>query len=85
MSDDFHGVPVLWPSHNGLGIGQDAPVVMYDTAWFETADIAVISYLGWTRLCYVPWSQLFIKSKSTLEDYSSMTLKNIGEVYKNMG
>ena len=66
----------------GLGNRSWFWVIMYDTAWFETADIAVRELAIWVGLACAICAMIpaiFIKSKSTVEeDYSPMTLKNIG-------
>lgn len=87
MSDDFHERTSIMAIAQWIGqwawvIAPWFWVIMYDTAWFETADIAVRELAIWVGLgcaicAMVP--AIFIKSKSTLEeDYSPMTLKNIG-------
>ena len=87
MSDDFHERTSIMAVAQWIGqwawvIAPWFWVIMYDTAWFETADIAVRELAIWVGLgcaicAMVP--AIFIKSKSTLEeDYSPMTLKNIG-------
>ena len=87
MSDDFHERTSIMAIAQWIGqwawvIAPWFWVIMYDTAWFETADVAVRELAIWVGLgcaicAMVP--ALFIKSKSTLEeDYSPMTLKNIG-------
>lgn len=87
MSDDFHERTSIMAVAQWIGqwawvIAPWFWVIMYDTAWFETADVAVRELAIWVGLgcaicAMVP--ALFIKSKSTLEeDYSPMTLKNIG-------
>lgn len=87
MSDDFHERTSIMAVAQWLGqwawvIAPWFWVIMYDTAWFETADVAVRELAIWVGLgcaicAMVP--AIFIKSKSTLEEnYSPMTLKNIG-------
>ena len=87
MSDDFHERTSIMAIAQWIGqwawvIAPWFWVIMYDTAWFETADIAVRELAIWVGLAcsicaMVP--AIFIKSKSTLEeDYSPMTMKNIG-------
>ncbi len=87
MSDDFHERTSIMAVAQWIGqwawvIAPWFWVIMYDTAWFESADIAVRELAIWVGLgcaicAMVP--AIFIKSKSTLEeDYSPMTLKNIG-------
>ena len=66
----------------GLVIAPWFWVIMYDTAWFETADVAVRELAIWVGLACAICAMvpaIFIKSKSTLEEnYSPMTMKNIG-------
>ena len=87
MSDDFHERTSIMAIAQWIGqwawvIAPWFWVIMYDTAWFETADTAVRELAIWVGLgcaicAMVP--AIFIKSKSTLEEnYSPMTLKNIG-------
>jgi GPH family glycoside/pentoside/hexuronide:cation symporter len=87
MSDDFHERTSIMAIAQWIGqwawvIAPWFWVIMYDSAWFETADVAVRELAIWVGLgcaicAMVP--AIFIKSKSTLEeDYSPMTLKNIG-------
>jgi len=87
MSDDFHERTSIMAIAQWIGqwawvIAPWFWVIMYDTAWFETADVAVRELAIWVGLgcaicAMVP--AIFIKSKSTLEeDYSPMTVKNIG-------
>jgi GPH family glycoside/pentoside/hexuronide:cation symporter len=87
MSDDFHERTSIMAIAQWIGqwawvIAPWFWVIMYDSAWFETADVAVRELAIWVGLgcaicAMVP--AIFIKSKSTLEeDYTPMTLKNIG-------
>ena len=87
MSDDFHERTSIMAVAQWIGqwawvIAPWFWVIMYDTAWYETADIAVRELALWVGIgcaicAMIP--AIFIKSKSTLEeDYSPMTLKNIG-------
>ena len=87
MSDDFHERTSIMAVAQWLGqwawvIAPWFWIIMYDTTWFETADVAVRELAIWVGLgcaicAMVP--AIFIKSKSTLEEnYSPMTLKNIG-------
>ena len=87
MSDDFHERTSIMAIAQWIGqwawvIAPWFWVIMYDTAWFETADIAVRELAIWVGLACAFCAMapaIFIKSKSTLEeDYSPMTLKNIG-------
>ena len=87
MSDDFHERTSIMAIAQWIGqwawvIAPWFWVIMYDTAWFETADIAVRELAIWVGLACAICAMvpaIFIKSKSTVEeDYSPMTLKNIG-------
>ena len=87
MSDDFHERTSIMAIAQWIGqwawvIAPWFWVIMYDTAWFETADIAVRELAIWVGLACAICAMvpaIFIKSKSTLEeDYSPMTMKNIG-------
>ncbi|MEL0275045.1 MAG: MFS transporter [Flavobacteriaceae bacterium] len=87
MSDDFHERTSIMAIAQWIGqwawvIAPWFWVIMYDTAWFETADVAVRELAIWVGLACAICAMvpaIFIKSKSTLEEnYSSMTLKNIG-------
>ena len=87
MSDDFHERTSIMAIAQWIGqwawvIAPWFWVIMYDTAWFETADIAVRELAIWVGIACAVCAMvpaIFIKSKSTLEeDYSPMTLKNIG-------
>jgi len=87
MSTDFHERTRLMAVAQWIGqwawvIAPWFWVIMYDTAWFETADIAVRELAIWVGLACAICAMvpaIFIKSKSTLEeDYSPMTMKNIG-------
>lgn len=98
MSDDFHERTSIMAVAQWIGqwawvIAPWFWVIMYDTAWYETADIAVRELAVWVGIgcaicAMIP--ALFIKSKSTLEeDYSPLTLKNIGgslvEIWNSFG
>ncbi|MEL0225900.1 MAG: MFS transporter [Flavobacteriaceae bacterium] len=87
MSDDFHERTSIMAIAQWIGqwawvIAPWFWVIMYDTAWFETADIAVRELAIWVGLACAICAMvpaIFIKSKSTLEEnYSPMTMKNIG-------
>ena len=87
MSDDFHERTSIMAIAQWIGqwawvIAPWFWVIMYDTAWFETADIAVRELAIWVGLACAICAMvpaIFIKGKSTLEeDYSPMTMKNIG-------
>ncbi|MCH1417474.1 MAG: MFS transporter [Flavobacteriaceae bacterium] len=86
MSDDFHERTSIMAIAQWIGqwawvIAPWFWVIMYDTAWFETADIAVRELAIWVGLACAICAMvpaIFIKGKSTLEeDYSPMTMKNI--------
>ncbi|MGB1448842.1 MAG: MFS transporter [Flavobacteriaceae bacterium] len=98
MSDDFHERTSIMAVAQWIGqwawvIAPWFWVIMYDTAWYETADIAVRELAVWVGIgcaicAMIP--ALFIKSKSTLEeDYSPLTLKNMGgslvEIWNSFG
>lgn len=98
MSDDFHERTSIMAVAQWIGqwawvIAPWFWVIMYDTAWYETADIAVRELAVWVGIgcaicAMIP--AIFIKSKSTLEeDYSPLTLKNIGgslvEIWNSFG
>ena len=98
MSDDFHERTSIMAVAQWIGqwawvIAPWFWVIMYDTAWYETADIALRELAVWVGLvcafcAMIP--ALFIKSKSTLEeDYSPLTLKNMGgslvEIWNSFG
>ena len=87
MSDDFHERTSIMAIAQWIGqwawvIAPWFWVIMYDTTWFETADIAVRELAIWVGIACAICAMvpaIFIKSKSTLEeDYSPMTMKNIG-------
>lgn len=87
MSDDFHERTSIMAIAQWIGqwawvIAPWFWVIMYDTAWFETADVAVRELAIWVGLACAICAMvpaIFIKSKSTLEEnYSPMTMKNIG-------
>lgn len=94
MSDDFHERTSIMAVAQWIGqwawvIAPWFWVIMYDTEWYATADIAVRELAVWVgigcALCaMVP--AVFIKSKSTLdENYSPLTLQNIGGSIKEIG
>ena len=87
MSGDFHERTSIMAIAQWIGqwawvIAPWFWVIMYDTAWFETADVAVRELAIWVGLACAICAMvpaIFIKSKSTLEEnYSPMTMKNIG-------
>ena len=94
MSNDFHERTNIMATAQWIGqwawvIAPWFWVIMYDPAWFESAEVATRSLAVWVGiLCaicaIVPG--IFIKSKSTLnEDYSPLKLKNIGNSLKEIG
>lgn len=94
MSDDFHERTSIMAIAQWIGqwawvIAPWFWVIMYDTEWYATADFAVRELAVWVgvgcALCaMVP--AIFIKSKSTLEEnYSPLTIKNIGGSLKEIG
>ena len=94
MSNDFHertdimGI-AQWIGQWAWVIAPWFWVIMYDPAWFESAEVATRSLAVWVGIIFgicaiVPG--VFIKSKSTLEeDYSPLNLKNIGNSLKEIG
>ena len=88
MSDDFHERTSIMAVAQWIGqwawvIAPWFWVIMYDTEWYETADIAVRELAIWVGLICAAFAMvpaIFIKSKSTLEEnYSPLTIKNIGQ------
>lgn len=94
MSDDFHERTSIMAVAQWIGqwawvIAPWFWVIMYDPAWFESAEVATRSLAVWVGIIFticalVPG--IFIKSKPTLnEDYSPLNLKNIGNSLKEIG
>ena len=94
MSDDFHERTSIMAIAQWIGqwawvIAPWFWVIMYDTEWYATADFAVRELAVWVgvgcALCaMIP--AIFIKGKSTLdENYSPLTIKNIGGSLKEIG
>jgi GPH family glycoside/pentoside/hexuronide:cation symporter len=94
MSDDFHERTNIMATAQWIGqwawvIAPWFWVVMYDPAWFESAEVATRSLAVWVGVIFaicaiVPG--IFIKSRSTLnEDYSPLNFKNIGNSLKEIG
>jgi len=93
MSNDFHERTNIMAIAQWIGqwawvIAPWFWVIMYDKGWFESADVATRELAIWvgiacTICAIVP--AIFIKSKSTLnENYSPLTLKNIGSSLKEI-
>jgi GPH family glycoside/pentoside/hexuronide:cation symporter len=94
MSNDFHERTNIMATAQWIGqwawvIAPWFWVIMYDQAWFESAEVATRSLAVWVGLAcaicaIIPG--IFIKSKSTLnEDYSPLKLKYIGNSLKEIG
>jgi len=94
MSNDFHERTNIMAIAQWIGqwawvIAPWFWVIMYDKGWFESADVATRELAIWvgiacTICAIVP--AIFIKSKSTLNEnnYSPLTLKNIGGSLKEI-
>jgi len=87
MSNDFHERTHIMAVAQWIGqwawvIAPWFWVIMYDPTWYETADIAVRELAIWVGILCALFAMvpaIFIESKSTLnENYSPLTLKNIG-------
>ncbi len=87
MSDDFHERTNIMAVAQWIGqwawvIAPWFWVIMYDPAWFPSADVAARELAIWVAIpcaicAMVP--AFFIKSESTLdEDYDPLTISNIG-------
>lgn len=94
MSNDFHERTNIMATAQWIGqwawvIAPWFWVVMYDPAWFESAEVATRTLAVWVGIIFAICAIIpgvFIKSKSTLnEDYSPLNLKNIGNSLKNIG
>ena len=94
MSDDFHERTSIMAVAQWIGqwawvIAPWFWVVMYDPEWYATADVAVRELAVWVGIIFAICAMvpaIFIKSKSTVnEDYSPLTLKNIGGSLKEIG
>lgn len=94
MSNDFHERTNIMAIAQWIGqwawvIAPWFWVIMYDPAWFESAEVATRSLAVWVGIIFticaiVPG--VFIKSKSTLnENYSPLNLKNIGNSLREIG
>jgi GPH family glycoside/pentoside/hexuronide:cation symporter len=93
MSDDFHERTSIMAVAQWIGqwawvIAPLFWIIMYDPDWFPSAEVAVRQLAFWVAIpcaicAMVP--AVFLKSKSTLnEDYSPLTLKNIGGSLKEI-
>jgi GPH family glycoside/pentoside/hexuronide:cation symporter len=87
MSDDFHERTSIMAVAQWIGqwawvIAPWFWVIMYDTEWYATADIAVRDLAVWVGIICAFFAMvpaIFIKSKSTInENYSPLNLKNVG-------
>ncbi|WP_299106866.1 MFS transporter [uncultured Winogradskyella sp.] len=94
MSDDFHERTSIMAVAQWIGqwawvIAPWFWVIMYDPEWYPTADVAVRELAIWVGIIFAICAMvpaIFIKSKSTVnEDYSPLTLKNIGGSLKEIG
>ena len=93
MSDDFHERTSIMAVAQWIGqwawvIAPWFWVIMYDTEWYATADIAVRDLAVWVGIICALFAitpAIFIKGKSTLnEDYSPLNLKNVGGSLKEI-
>jgi GPH family glycoside/pentoside/hexuronide:cation symporter len=87
MSDDFHERTNIMAVSQWIGqwawvIAPWFWVIMYDPAWFPTAEAATRELAIWVGIACMLFAMvpaIFIKSKSTLnENYSPLTVKTIG-------
>ncbi|MFT5889975.1 MAG: GPH family glycoside/pentoside/hexuronide:cation symporter [Dokdonia sp.] len=94
MSNDFHERTSIMATAQWIGqwawvIAPWFWVIMYDPAWFESAEVATRTLAVWVGVIFAICAiipGLFIKSKSTLdEDYSPLNFKNIGNSLKEIG
>ncbi|WP_179349702.1 MFS transporter [Winogradskyella pacifica] len=94
MSDDFHERTSIMAVSQWIGqwawvIAPWFWVIMYDPEWYPSADGAVRELAIWVGIIFAICAMvpaIFIKSRSTVnEDYSSLTLKNIGGSLKEIG
>jgi len=94
MSDDFHERTHIMAVAQWIGqwawvIAPWFWVVMYDPSWFESAEVAVRELAVWVGIVCMIFAiipAIFIKSESTLdENYTPLTLKNIGGSFKEIG
>ncbi|WP_405573447.1 MFS transporter [Winogradskyella sp. Asnod2-B02-A] len=94
MSDDFHERTSIMAVAQWIGqwawvIAPWFWVVMYDPEWYATADVAVRELAVWVGIIFAICAMvpaIFIKSRSTVnENYSALTIKNIGGSLKEIG
>jgi GPH family glycoside/pentoside/hexuronide:cation symporter len=94
MSDDFHERTSIMAVSQWIGqwawvIAPWCWVIMYDPEWYPSADVAVRELAIWVGIIFAICAMvpaIFIKSRSTVnEDYSPLTLKNIGGSLKEIG
>lgn len=94
MSDDFHERTSIMAVAQWIGqwawvIAPWFWVIMYDPEWYATADIAVRELAVWVGIIFAICAMvpaIFIKSRSTVnENYSALTIKNIGGSLKEIG
>jgi len=94
MSDDFHERTSIMAVAQWIGqwawvIAPWFWVIMYDPEWYPTADVAVRELAVWVGIIFAICAMvpaIFIKSKSTVdENYSPLTLQNIGGSLKEIG
>lgn len=93
LSDDFHERTSIMAIAQWIGqwawvIAPWFWVIMYDTDFFPTAEVAtreLAVYVGVVCMLFAMVPAIFLKSKSTLnENYSPLTVKNIGRNLKEM-
>jgi GPH family glycoside/pentoside/hexuronide:cation symporter len=93
MSDDFHERTSIMAVAQWIGqwawvIAPWFWVIMYDPEWYESADMAVRELAIWVGIIFAICAMvpaIFIKSESTVnENYSPLTLKNIGSSLKEI-
>tara|TARA_R110002111_G_scaffold79504_3_gene125920 strand:+ start:3332 stop:4741 length:1410 start_codon:yes stop_codon:yes gene_type:complete len=94
MSDDFHERTSIMAVAQWIGqwawvIAPWFWVVMYDPEWYATADVAVRELAVWVGIIFAICAMvpaIFINSSSTVnENYSALTIKNIGGSLKEIG
>ena len=94
MSDDFHERTSIMAVAQWIGqwawvIAPWFWVIMYDPEWYATADVAVRELAVWVGIIFAICAMvpaIFINSSSTVnENYSALTIKNIGGSLKEIG
>lgn len=94
MSDDFHERTSIMAVAQWIGqwawvIAPWFWVIMYDPEWYPTADVAVRELAIWVGIIFAICAMvpaIFIKSRSTVnENYSALTIKNIGGSLQEIG